>query len=89
MQLKKVTDTLRPNWLSLHPVHTMEIAFGNRILISSSCHVSNVGLTLLAKVCLPALADPGGPWGLGPPCPQDFFKIMQFSGNFKGKKPLF
>ena len=20
-----------------------------------------------------------------PPCPQDFLKIMQFSGNFKGK----
>ena len=35
-----------------------------------------------------ALADPGGtlePW---PPCPQYFFKIMQFSGNFKGN-PLF
>ena len=24
-----------------------------------------------------------------PPCPQDFFKIMQFSGNFKGKSPIF
>ncbi len=26
--------------------------------------------------------DPGGP-----PCPQDFFKIMQFSGNFKETAP--
>ncbi len=35
------------------------------------------------------VADPGGPGGPGPPCPQkDFFKIMQFSGNCKGK-PLF
>ena len=25
--------------------------------------------------------DPGGSWGLGPPCPQDLFKIMEFSGN--------
>ncbi len=24
----------------------------------------------------------------GPPFPQDFFKIMQFSGNFKGKPPI-
>ncbi len=24
----------------------------------------------------------------GPPCPQDFFKIMQFSDNFKGKIPI-
>ena len=34
------------------------------------------------------LADPGGPGGRAPPCPQDFFKIMHFAGNFKGK-PLF
>ncbi len=34
------------------------------------------------------VADPGGSGGPGPPCPQDFFKIMQFSGNSKGK-PLF
>ena len=24
----------------------------------------------------------------GPPCPQDFFTIMQFSGNFKGNTPI-
>ncbi len=30
-----------------------------------------------------------GPGGLSPPCPQDFFKIIQFSGNFKEKKPYF
>ena len=24
----------------------------------------------------------------GPPCPQDFLKIMQFLGNFKGKPPI-
>ena len=35
-----------------------------------------------------APADQRGPWGLGPPCPQDVFKIMQFSGNFKGKPPM-
>ena len=34
------------------------------------------------------VADPGGPWRPGPPCPQDFFKIMQFSSNFKGKTLL-
>ena len=28
------------------------------------------------------LADP---WGPEPPSPQDSFKIMQFSGNFKGR----
>ncbi len=32
-----------------------------------------------------SLADPGGP---GPPCPQDFFKIMQFSSNFKGRPTI-
>ena len=37
------------------------------------------------KHILIPLADPGGP---GPPCPQNFSKIMQFSGNLKGK-PLF
>ncbi len=26
--------------------------------------------------------------GSRPPCPQDFFKIMQFSGNFKGRPPI-
>ncbi len=26
--------------------------------------------------------------GPGLPCPQDFFKIMQFSGNLKGKTPI-
>ena len=26
-----------------------------------------------------------GPGGPSPLCPQEFFKIMQFSGNFKGK----
>ena len=32
---------------------------------------------------------PRGPAGPGPsPYPQDFFKIMQFSGNFKGKTPI-
>ena len=36
-----------------------------------------------------ALADPeGGPGGPGPPSPQDFFKIMQFSGNCSGKTPI-
>ena len=30
-----------------------------------------------------AQADPGGPGGPAPPCQQDFFKIMQFSGNFE------
>ena len=30
-----------------------------------------------------SLADPGEPWGPRPPCPQDFFKIMHFSGNFE------
>ena len=30
----------------------------------------------------------GGPWGPGLPCPQDLFKIMQFSGNFR-EKPIF
>ncbi len=34
------------------------------------------------------LEDSGGPWGPGPPCPQDFFKIMQFSEDFKGKTPI-
>ena len=35
-------------------------------------------------VCLGALADPG--LGAGAPCPQElFFKIVQFSGYFKGK----
>ncbi len=29
-----------------------------------------------------SLGDPGGP------CPQDLFKIMQFSGNFDGKTPV-
>ena len=29
-----------------------------------------------------------GPWGPGPPLPQEFFLIMQFSGNFKGKTPI-
>ncbi len=29
-------------------------------------------------------ADPGVPWG-PTPCPKDFLKIMQFSGNFKGR----
>ena len=27
----------------------------------------------------------GGPGGLGPLAPQDFCKIMQFSGNFQGR----
>ncbi len=31
----------------------------------------------------------GGSGAQAPPCPQDFFKIMQFSGNFKGKTPIF
>ncbi len=36
------------------------------------------------------VADPGGaPLGPGPPCLQDFFKIMQFSGNFKRNNPYF
>ena len=35
------------------------------------------------------VADPGGPGGPGPLAPKVFFKIMQFSGNFKGKKPYF
>ncbi len=29
-----------------------------------------------------------GSRGPGAPCPQDFFKIMQFSGKFKGKTPI-
>ncbi len=33
-------------------------------------------------------ADPGGLCGPGPPCSQEFSKIMQFSGNFKGKNPI-
>ena len=36
-----------------------------------------------------ASSRPGGPGGPGPSCPQDFFKIMQFSGNFKGKTSIF
>ncbi len=52
------------------------------------CIVSKHGRTFNARTDL-SLADPGrGPWGPGPPCPQDFFKIMQFSGNFKGKPPI-
>ncbi len=35
-----------------------------------------------------AQAVPGGGWVSGPPCPQDFFKIMQFSVNFMGKTPI-
>ncbi len=36
-----------------------------------------------------AVVDPGGgSGGLAPPCPQDFFKIMQCSGNFKEKNPI-
>ena len=34
-----------------------------------------------------SLVDPGG-LGAWPPLPPDFFKIMQFSGNFKGKTPI-
>ncbi len=34
-----------------------------------------------------SVADPGGPRS-PPPCPQDFFKIMQFSDHFKGKTPI-
>ncbi len=34
--------------------------------------------------CILAVVDPGG----SPPCLQDFFKIMQFSGNFRGKTPI-
>ncbi len=32
------------------------------------------------------VVDPGG---AAPPFPQDFFQIMQFSCNFKGKTPIF
>ena len=34
-------------------------------------------------------ADLGEPWGPSPPCPQDYFKIMQFPGSFQGKTPIF
>ena len=39
------------------------------------------------KTCCSSSGSRGEPWRLGlpTPCPQDFFKIMQFSGNFKGK----
>ena len=40
----------------------------------------------------PQQATSGSRGGLGtraPPCPQYFFKIMQFSGNFWGKTPYF
>ncbi len=33
------------------------------------------------------VADTGG-LGAEPPLPQDFFKIMHFSGNFKGRTPI-
>ncbi len=50
-------------------------------ILKAHCHqVPAVYQPLSAPV-----ADPGG---LGPPCHQDFFKIMQFSGNFKGKTPI-
>ena len=44
----------------------------------------------LSEYCvMKCTVDPGGGPGCpGPPCPQDFFKIMQFSGNFKGKTPI-
>ena len=48
-------------------------------------HVVNNGC--IWRAC--TVADPGEPWGPGPPCPQDFFNFMQFSGNFWGKNPYF
>ena len=54
----------------------------------SSCHVFcknsmlDFGLIWFLTLCCIALADPGGGPGARPPCPQNFFKIMQFSGNF-------
>ena len=37
----------------------------------------------------PFLRIQGMPGGPGPSCPQDLFKIMQFSGNCLEKKPLY
>ncbi len=44
----------------------------------------------LILIALLTLQKAGGSYssgsrGPGPPCPEDFFKIMQFSGNFEGK----
>ncbi len=75
----QVPKNFFPIWIQhlqmlLHPAHYLVDKLDNR----------------KALLCGPiTIADPGGPWGpTTPPCPQDFFKIMQFSGNFKGK-PLF
>ncbi len=34
---------------------------------------------------IPISSGSRGPWGPGPPCPQDFFKIMQFWDSYKEK----
>ena len=63
---------------------------GQTLLLQSQAQTQQSRMLQICQVGN-SVADPGG-GGSGaqaPPCPQDFFKIMQFSGNFKGKTPIF
>ena len=52
--------------------------WGNLLQFVGICVSKNLQVTL---------ADPGEPWGTGPPIPQEFFNFMQFPGHFFGKTP--
>ncbi len=80
-----VKKALNPHWVW----NCMNGMFWSRIL---NCHFGSSSgpkpyspspFSSFSRIPTFTAADAGGP-----PCPKDFFKIMQFSGNFKGKAPI-
>ncbi len=71
--------------IALHVVFVRKIVFRETTLLQ--CNTAVGGARFERKV---QSRIQGGAWGSGSPpsCPQDFFKIMQFAGNFKGKTPI-
>ncbi len=57
--------------------------------VATPCHIRISVYELLSHVTCRMLSSSGSRGARPPPCPQDFFEIMQFSGNFKGKTPIF
>ncbi len=65
---------MEEQWAGTHPSPECEVKYGNNILRLVEHPWS--------------LADPGGLGARPPLPPRFFFKIMQFSGNCKGKPPI-